>query len=194
MKEKIIYTTICSIIAVFISGCGTDVKPSSILQILKDESEIDDLSKCVSDEPEISDEQITLFLDKQCIIDYSNKDRTEPVVNPTFPQIVANAERYMDKLLTFQAVVKKIHHHSNVELYTNDPEKKFFIHSREAPLYRLDSDGNQIPIEPNQKYIFKIRIYQMEKNVDHSPQWNINSEFIVSTEKKIIYLPVLVEE
>lgn len=194
MKGRITQFTIILFLISFIAGCGTDVKPSAIIQILKDESEIDEISTCVSDEPEITDEQIILQLNKQCIIDYSNKDRTETEINPTLPQIVANPERYMDKLLTFEAVIKKVHQHQYVELYTNDSDKRFYVYTHGASLYRLDSEGEQVAIEPNQKYVLKVRVYHMEKNINHSSHWSINAEFIVSTEKKIIYLPVIVSE
>ena len=99
----------------------------------------------------------------------------------------------MDKLLTFEAIVKKLHHGNDVELYTNDSDLRFYIRTHGAQLYRLDAEGEEVPIEPNEMYRFKCRIYELKKHVDWGPVWEVNAEFIVSTTKKIIHLPELVE-
>ena len=182
------------ILLIFASiGCGTDVKPTAFIDMVRDPSDIDALSGCLSDEPTIDDKQITITLEKQCLIDFSEANQTDPTLAPSFAEIVANPEIYMDKLLTFEAVVKKIHHHNNVELYTNDVDLRFYITTHGAPLYRINTEGEEVPIEPNETYLFKCRIYQFHKNVDHGRTWEVQSEFIVSTSKKIVYLPELVE-
>ena len=173
-------------------GCGTDVKPTAFIDIVRDRSNIDDLSACLSDEPEVDDKQIKITLDKQCLIDFSQQDRTDPNLTPSFAEIVGNVEIYMDKLLTFEAVVKKIHGSSPVELYTNS-DMRFYIYTHGAPLYRLDAEGEEVPIQPNETYRFKCRIYEYKKHADWGRTWEVRAEFIVSTNKKIIYLPELVE-
>ena len=173
-------------------GCGTDVKPTAFVDILRDPTDADALSACLSEEPTVNDETVAITLDKQCLVDFSNQDPTDPSLAPSFAEIVANPEAYMDKLLTFEAVVKKLHG-DTVELYTNDPDLRFYIHAHGAQLYRLDAEGEEVPIEPNETYRFKCRIYNLGKNADRGRIWEVNSEFIISTSKKIIHLPELVE-
>lgn len=175
-------------------GCGTDVKPTTFIDIVRAPSDIDMLSGCLSDEPAIDDKQITLTLEKQCLIDFSKANQTDPTLAPSFAEIVANPEIYMDKLLTFEAVLKKISGHHNVELYTNDIDLRFYIHTHGASLYRLDEEGEEVPLEPNETYRFKCRIYEYKKHADWGRTWEVHSEFIVSTTKKIIHPPELVEE
>ncbi len=174
-------------------GCGTDVKPTAFIDILRDPNDVDELSTCLSEEPAIDDKTVKITLDKQCLVDFSKVDQTDPSLAPSFAEIVANPEMYMDKLLTFEAVAKKVSTTRNVELYTNDFDLRFFIHTHGAPLYRLDEEGEQVPLEPNEKYRFKCRIYQLSKHADRGRTWQVDAEFIVSTSKKIIYPPERVE-
>lgn len=174
-------------------GCGTDVKPTAFIDILRDPNDVDELSTCLSEEPVIDDKTVKITLGKQCLVDFSKVDKTDPTLAPSFAEIVANPEMYMDKLLTFEAVVKKISTTRNVELYTNDFDLRFFIHTHGAPLYRLDEEGEQVPLEPNEKYRFKCRIYELSKRADWGRTWQVDAEFIVSTSKKIIYPPERVE-
>ena len=174
-------------------GCGTDVKPTAFVDILRDPNDADELSVCLSEAPTINDETVAITLDKQCLVDFSNQDQTDPTLSPSFSEIVANPEIYMDKLLTFEAVIKKLHYHDTVELYTNDPDLRFFIRSHGAQLHRLDEEGEEVPLEPNENYRFRCRIYELKKQVDRGRFWEIQSEFLVSTNKKIIHLPELVE-
>ena len=176
-----------------IVGCGTDVKPSTFIGIVRDGSDIDDLSACLSDTPEVDDKQIKITLDKQCLIDFSQQDQTDPNLAPSFAEIVRNPEIYMDRLLTFEAVLKKVHSLHHIELYTNDNDLRFYIHTHGASLYRLDEEGEEVPLQPNETYRFKCRIFEFKKHVDHGRVWEANAEFIVSTNKKIIHLPELVE-
>ena len=184
----------CLCLLMFTSiGCGTDVKPTTFVDILRDPSDADELSACLSEEPTINDKTVTITLDKQCLVDFSNQDQTDPTLAPSFAEIVANPEAYMDKLLTFEAVVKKMHGSDNVELYTNDPDVRFFIYTHGAQLYRLDAEGEEVPLEPNEVYRFKCRIYELQKQADRGRVWEVRAEFIVSTNKKILHLPELVE-
>ena len=183
------------ILLIFASiGCGTDVKPTSFIDIVRDPSDIDTLSGCLSDEPTIDDKQITLTLEKQCLIDFSKQDQIDPSLTPSFAQIVANPEIYMDRLLIFEAVVKKVHDYGpRVELYTNDIDQRFYINTHGAALYRLDTEGEEVPIEPNETYRFKCRIFELKRHVDWGRTWEIQAEFIVSKTKKILHPPELVE-
>ena len=175
-------------------GCGTDVKPTTFVDILRDPSDVDELSACLSEEPTIDDKTVKITLEKQCLVDFSTADQTDPTLAPSFAEIVANPGIYMDKLLTFEAVVKKIHDWGpRVELYTNT-NIRFYIHTHGAPLHRLDEEGEEVPIEPNETYRFKCRIYELKRHADWGRMWEVNAEFIVSTNKKILHLPVLVEE
>ena len=175
-------------------GCGTDVKPTTFVDIVRDPNDIDTLSGCLSSDPQVDEKAITLTLEKQCLIDFSKADQTDPTLAPSFAEIVANPEMYMDKLLTFEAVLKKVHDYGpRLELYTNDLDQRFYIHSHGAPIYRLDEEGEEVPLQPNETYLFKCRIYELKRHVDWGRTWEVHSEFIVSTSKKIIHLPELVE-
>ena len=180
-------------LALLAVGCGTDVKPTAFVDILRDPSDADELSACLSEEPAIDDKTVMVTLDKQCLVDFSNEDQVDPNLAPSFAEIVANPEVYMDKLLTFEAVIKKLHGHDNLEVYTNDPDLRFYIRSHGAPLYRLGAEGEEVPLEPNENYRFRCRIYELQKHADRGRVWEVQSEFLVSTSKKIIHLPELVE-
>lgn len=183
----------CFTIILTVVGCGTDVKPTAFVDILRDPTDADELSACLSEDPVVGDATVQLTLDKQCLVDFSNQDQTDPSLAPSFAEVVANPEAYMDKLLTFEAVAKRVDPNRNVELYTNDINLRFYIHTQGAQLYRLDADGEEVPIEPNETYRFTCRIYNMHKNIDRGSVWTVDSEFLVSTNKKIIHLPELVE-
>ena len=181
-------------ISLTIIGCGTDIKPSAFLDVVRDGNDIDSLSECISEEPKIDNKRITIALDKQCLVDFSQQDRTDPNLAPSYAEILEEPEMYMDKLLTFEAVVKKIHNPHHIELYTNDLDLRFYIHTHGAPLYRLDKEGKQVQLDANQKYRFKIRIFELKRHADWGRTWEINAEFIVSTNKQILHPPELIVE
>ncbi len=192
MRTSVLILLLLSVL--YFTGCGTDVKPTSFIDIIRDPSDIDELTACLANEPKVTDKQVMLTLEKQCLIDFSKRDQTAPNLAPSFAEIVATPEMYMDKLLTFEAVLKKIHGNDRVELYTNDPDLRFYIHSHGVPLYRLDEEGEEVPLEPNETYQFKCRIYEYKKHVDWGRTWEINAEFIVSQNKKVIHPPELIKE
>jgi len=184
---------ICYLFILTVVGCGTDMKPTTFVDILREPSDVDELSACLSEEPTIDDKTVAITLDKQCLVDFSNQDPTDPALAPSFAEIVANPEAYMDKLLTFEAVMKKFHWNDDVELYTNDPDIRFMVRTHGAQLYRLDAEGEEVPLEPNETYRFKCRIYELKRHADWGRTWEVNAEFIISTNKKIIHLPELIE-
>lgn len=181
-----------ALVGCVLAGCGTDVKTTSFINIVKDPGDIDTLAGCLSNEPEIEGENINITLNKQCLIDFSLQDKTDPNLAASFAEIVANVENHMDKLLTFEAVVKKVHAPDRIELYTNT-NLRFHIYAHGAPIYRLDEEGDQIPIQPNELYRFKCRIYEYKIHADWGNTWEAHAEFIVSTNKSIVFLPELVE-
>ncbi len=192
MRTSVLILLLLSIL--YFTGCGTDVKPTSFIDIVRDPSDIDELAACLADEPEVTDKQVTLTLEKQCLIDFSKRDQTDPNLAPSFAEIVANPEMYMDKLLTFEAVTKKVDISRNVELYTDDADLRFYINTHGAPLYRLDEEGEEVPILPNETYRFTCRIYEITRHANWGRTREVKAEFIVSTSKKIIHLPELVAE
>ena len=186
---ELLLLTLC-----FLTGCGTDVKPSALIGIVRDPGDIDELSACLSDDPQIGDEQVVLTLDKQCLVDFSNLDGDHPKVEPTFDDILKNPEAYLDRLVTFEAVIKEVGGR-HLGLYTNDLSVKFTIHTDGAAVYYLDSEGEEQAVEPHVKYRFRCRIYEMSKSADwDAGAWRINAKFIVSTSKKIVHPPEKVEE
>ena len=194
MKSLMVIALSVIILAIAVIGCGTDVKPTTFTAILRDPSDINELSACLSEEPAIDDKTIKVTLDKQCLIGFSNQESIDPSLSPSYAEILVNPEVYMDKLLTFEAVVKKLHYNDDVELYTNNRDIRFFIRTHGASLYRLDEEGEEVPIEPNETYQFKCRIYEFKTHADWGRVWEVNAEFIISTSKKIIYPPEIVEQ
>ena len=184
------------LMALLTVGCGTDVKPTAFIDILADPSDADELSLCLTKEPTLDNKTVGLTLDKQCLIDFSNRDVTDPNLASSFASILANPEAYLDRILTFEAVIKKHSVARYVELYTNNVNQRFFIYTDGAVLYSLSADGEKVEIIPNSKYRFTCRIEKLEKNIDRGNHWVITAEFIVSeskTQKEILHPPVPVK-
>ena len=181
MKFKLIV-----IFAIFtiLFGCGTDARPGYFIDMFRDSEDIDRLSECLSEMPVEETDTITVKADKQCLIDLSLRDTSDPNVSPTFTQIIGNPELYMDKLLTFDAVLKKLHGTDRVEVYTNDPDMRFYIGSHGVPLYRLDAEGEEVPLEPNETYQFKCRIYEMKKHADWGAAFGKSTRNLLSPRTK----------
>ena len=85
-------------------GCGTDVKPTYFTNMLKDESDIDRLSECLAETPQTDGEYITIKASKPCLVDLSKRDTTDPNVDATFSEILQNPEKYIDQMVTFEAI------------------------------------------------------------------------------------------
>ena len=124
-------------------------------------------------------------------IGLSKRDTSDPNVVLSFTEILDDPETYMDKVLTFEAVVKHTHYGSKVELYTNRKLRQFSITTHGADIHRIDENGEEVEIFPNEKYRFKCRIYEIK--INQHGIWDIQAEFIVSDEKKILYQPELVD-
>lgn len=124
-------------------------------------------------------------------IGVSKQDTSDPNVSLSFTEVLNDPETYIDKVLTFEAVVKHTRYGSNVELYTNKKLRQFSITTHGADLHSIGENGEEVEILPNEKYRFKCRIYEIK--IDQHSIWDIRSEFIVSDEKKILYQPELVE-
>ena len=121
----------------------------------------------------------------------SKRDTSDPNVTLSFTEVLNNPETYIDKILTFEAVVKHTNHGSNVELYTNKKLRQFSITTHRAGLHSIDENGEEVETLPNKKYRFKCRIYEIK--IDQHGIWDIRAEFIVSDEIEILYQPELVE-
>ena len=177
----------------FLTGCGTDVKPSALIGIVRDPGDIDELSACLAEDPRIGDEQVVVTLDKQCLVNFSNLDGDHPKTQPLLDDILKSPEAYLDRLVTFEAVIKKVGTH-HLELYTDDLGIRFTIHTDGANVYYFDAEGEEQPVEAHIKYRFRCRIYELTKSADwHGGAWTINARFIVSTNKKIVHPPEPVE-
>ncbi|MDE0315255.1 MAG: hypothetical protein OXM61_10165 [Candidatus Poribacteria bacterium] len=178
---------------VSILGCGTDVKPNYFIGMFRDEGDIDRLSECLVETPSVEGDIITIKADSPCLVDLSKRDTSDPNMDVSFSEILNDPEQYLDKILTFEAIVKKMHNVHHVELYTNRKGMTFHIISHGADIHTLDEDGEEEDIVPNRKYKFKIRIYQLTTHADWNGRWQIHSEFIITQNKKIVHLPVPVE-
>ena len=135
---------------------------------------------------------IGTFISTGCgTIGISKRDTSDPNVALSFTEILDDPETYIDKVLTFEAVVKSTRYGSNVELYTNKKLRQFSITTHGADLHSMDENGEEVEILPNEKYRFKCRIYEIK--IDQHSIWDIQAEFIVSDDKKILHQPELVQ-
>ena len=123
-------------------------------------------------------------------IGISKRDTSDPNVTLSFTEILNDPEMYIDKVLTFEAVVKHTRYGSNVELYTNKKLRQFSITTHGAALHSMDENGEEVEIFPNEKYRFKCRIYEIK--IDQHGIWDIQAEFIVSDEEEILHQPEFV--
>ncbi|RKU17667.1 hypothetical protein C6503_10670 [Candidatus Poribacteria bacterium] len=134
---------------------------------------------------------IVSFISMGCgMIGVSNRDTSDPNVSLSFTEVLNDPETYIDKVLTFEAVVKRARYGRNVELYTNNNLRLFSITTHGVALYSMDENGEEVEIFPNQKYRFKCRIYEIK--IDQHGIWDIQAEFIVSDEEEILHQPELV--
>ena len=185
-----LFLLVCT--AIILVGCGTDTKPSYFTGILRSDADIDALAGCLTETPEIDGDTITVKSNIPCLSELSNGDTVDPNEILSVSDILAKPEYYMDRLITVDGVVKKIHYNENPELFTNNQQYRFHITTHGAELYTLNAADEQIPLEVGELYRFRCRIYELHKNVDRGDTWNIQAEFIVSEHKQIIYPPELV--
>ncbi len=69
----------------------------------------------------------------------------------------------------------------------------FHITSHGAEIHILDEEGEEQDLIPNQVYTLTCRIYEIK--INHHGLWHIQSEFIITQDrKKIVHLPVLVND
>ena len=169
-------------------GCGTDVKPTYFTNMFKDESDIDRLSECLAETPQTEGDIITIKANKPCLVDLSKRDTADPNVDASFSEILQNPEKYLGKLVTFEAILEKMHHHQ-VQLVTNDLELRFYIHSHGKEIYTLDEEGEEISLQPFEKYKFRCRIREMRTHVDLNGAWEIHADFIIFEDKEIATPP-----
>ena len=190
MKEKIVFFILGSIIvtaSIVFNGCGTDVRPSSFVNIFRDTSDIDDLAQCLTETPTDDGNVITVRASKQCLIDFSNGDISDEL---TFEKILINPTAYLAKRVTFSANVQTVRRTTRddveypyqVELYTNTVSVKFTIHNPT----RMPFD-----VQENQTYEFTCRVYELKRHANHGGVLEINANFITNEAGGIEHLPVL---
>ena len=156
---------------------------------------IDRLSECLAETPEDAGDTIIVTADKQCLIDLSKRDTTDPNVDATFSEILQNPEAYLGKIVEFEAVFQKYPYGRDlVELVTNDPDLIFIIYGHGKEIYTLDADGEEVSLQPYKRYKFKCRIYEIKKHVDLHGAWQISAEFIIFGDKEIESPPETVKE
>ena len=186
-----LFLLICT--AIILVGCGTDTKPSYFTNILRSDADIDALAGCLTETPEIDGDTITVKSNIPCLTELSNGNTADPNEILTVADILVKPEFYIDRLLTIEGVVKKLHHNESPELFTNSQQYRFHITTHGAELYTLNADDEQVPLEVGELYRFRCRIYELYKHVDRGDHWRIQAEFIVSEQKQIIYPPEKVD-
>ena len=190
---KKLFICILTALTLFILGCGTDVKPNYFLGMFRDDNDIDRLSECLTELPQVEGDTLTIKTDIPCLTDISNRDTTDPNVDATFSDILDNPEFYLDRIVSFKATVRAIHHTYTVELYTNRPDSYFAIKSHGAAIIVENEDGEEEDIEVNREYKFTCRIYEIE--INELGRWHIYASFIITGDRKtIVHPPENVEE
>lgn len=170
-------------------GCGTDIKPNYFIGMFRDEGDIDRLSICLREVPIIEDGTVSVKSDIECLVDLSNRDISDPGLSVQFSEILNDPESYMNRILSFEATVKNLRY-DDVYLYTNRHDMMFQIRSHGADVYTLDESGEEQDIRPNTKYKLKCRIVEIKIN-EHRV-WHIVSDFIITSDKEVVYQPEVV--
>lgn len=99
-------TIFALLITVFVSACGTDVKPTYFTNMFRDEGDIDRLSECLAETPEDMGDTITVTANKQCLIDLSKRDTTDPNMDATFSEILQNPKSILVRLWSLRRFLK----------------------------------------------------------------------------------------
>ena len=169
-------------------GCGTDAKPTYFISMFRDEGDINRLSECLTEPPQVDDKTVVIKSDKQCLVDLSNTETSDPNIEASFTEILNDPIIYLDKIVTFTATIKNIRGNGHdIDLYTNRNLMDFKIYSHGADVFIFNEKGEEIDLVKNQKYKFQVRIYRIE--IDDNANWAIKSEFIISEDKKVIHQP-----
>ena len=188
-----LFLLVCA--AMILVSCGTDTKPSYFTNIVRSDADIDALAGCLIETPQVDGDTVIVKSSIPCLTELSNGGTVDPNEILSVSDILRDPEAYMDRLITVDGVIKAFHGGDKTpELFTNDAQYKFHIHTHGAELYTLDADGEEVPLKVGELYRFRCRIHALVKNLNHGSHWNIDAEFIVSQHKKIIYPPEKVEE
>ncbi len=67
----------------------------------------------------------------------SKRETSDPNVALSFAEVLDDPEAYIDKVLTFEAVVKRTRSRDSVELYTNRKLRQFTAPPSKAPCFSL---------------------------------------------------------
>ena len=165
--RKMLLCLIC--LAFVVIGCGTDVKPTGFLNMLKNESNADRLSECLVEPPDIEPDTITFKANIPCLADLSKHEVSD---TPDFTDVVAYPNEYFGRIITFSAVINDLFI-GYPEFYTGRDDLRFIIDRYESG----DLDDLELNIGDN--YTFKCKIYNIYRNNRHSwKTWTVNAELI----------------
>lgn len=193
MKLRKLFLSVCA--AAILIGCGTDTKPSYFTNIIRSDVDVDGLAECLVETPVVDGDTLVVKSNIPCLTDLSNGGAADPDAILSVQDILRDPELYMDKLITVEGFVKRLHGgEDRPELFTNDQRYRFHIHSEGAKVYIAGDDNEKKPLVIGEKYRFRCRIYQLEINTDWGGYWNINAKLVVSQQKQILYLPEKVED
>lgn len=187
IKQHRLFLITLATLLIFV-GCGTDAKPTYFMSMFRDDGDINRLSECLVEPPQVDDTTITVKSNKQCLVDLSNRDTSDPNVEASFTEILNDPIIYLDRIVTFTATIKNVRGNGHdIDLYTNKRLTDFKIYSHGADVFILNEKGEEVDLVKNQKYKFQVRIYQIR--IDDNANWLITSEFIISEDKKVIHQP-----
>lgn len=180
------------LVVLSIIGCGTDAKPTYFMNMFRDDGDINRLSECLEEPPQVDDTTITVKSNKQCLVDLSNRDTSDPNMEASFTEILNDPIIYLDRVVIFEATIKHVRGNGHdVDLYTNRRLMDFKIYSHGADVHIINEKGEEEDLAKNEKYKFQVRIYEIE--INDNANWEIKSEFIISEDKKVIHQPVVAD-
>lgn len=174
-----------TILLTVLTGCGTDVKPSYFLRMLKDPSDADRLIRCSEGRPIVNEDgTIVLTVNQQCLVDFTNRETIEKLPETAFQQILENPEEYLDKLVMFRASIKE--NGIITSLYTDRQDREFLL-NKVYKLYILDEAGEKQALLKFTEYEFRCHI--IEIRIMRSGVWIIIADPIFSDDDELVFPP-----
>ena len=194
---KTIFISVLTILSLFLFGCGTDIKPTYFYDMFRDDNDIDRLSDCLIEIPQVDGDTLTIKTNVPCLSDLSNRDTSDPNIHASFSDILDDPVFYLNNIVSFEATVKEVSTsgYDKVTLYTNRNDISFQIEVEDIDidLHTLDDEGEEQDLENGVKYKFTCIMTQIR--INETGHWAIDAEFILSTDgETIVHLPELVEE
>ena len=188
LRLSSVFCLICFCLLVACLGCGTDLKPTPIYDLFKDPGDYDELAPALISS-EVEGDKLIATIDIPKVEQFINKKiETET----TLKNIMDNGEQYLGRIIEFEAPVLRADNHHFIDLDTQDRRRRFYLHTHGKDIYYLDDNGNEIDIQPNEVYKFKVRLTEIKIHADHH-MWEYHAHFILHKNSNIAHQPLPVQ-